>query len=241
MTKSHISALNATARIDVIPAEVTIQRKRGRPIGSKDKNPRKKKEQNNAVGITPEEVTDKIPEEINKIPEEIGSRIPEEIDKTPEEVDEVPEETQVPSDYEISINYVQNGKIWNRNETHVDEIFGCAIAIDVLNKKDYVPKTPEEYMHSNDWPKWKDALKAELDSLEKRNVFGPVVQTPKDVNPVGYKWVFVIKRNETNEIVRYKARLVAQGFTQIPGVDYEESPSTTHRCKFIPRSKCDFI
>ena len=42
-------------------------------------------------------------------------------------------------------------------------------------------------MHNNDWPKWKDALNAELDSLEKRNVFGPVVQTPKDVNPVGYK------------------------------------------------------
>ena len=107
----------------------------------------------------------------------------------------------------------------------------------MLNKEDYVSKTPEECMHSNDWPK---SLKAELDSLEKRNVFGPVVQTPKYVNPVGYKCVFVIKRNETNEIVRYKVRLVAR-FTQIHGVDYEESPSTTHRCKSIPRSECDFI
>ena len=68
-------------------------------------------------------------------------------------------------------------------------------------------------------------MKAKLDSLDKRNVFGPVVLTPKDVNPVGYKWVFAIKRNEKNEIVRYKARLVAQGFTQIPGVDYEETYS----------------
>ena len=46
VTKSHVPALNATARIDAIPVEVTIQRKRGRPTGSKDKNPRKKKEQN---------------------------------------------------------------------------------------------------------------------------------------------------------------------------------------------------
>ena len=181
VTKSHIPALNAPARIDItkIFNEFNIRRKRRRPLSSKDVNPRKKKEQNKAVGITPEEV--------DKIPEEIGSRIPEEIDKTPEEIDEVPEETQVPSDYEISINYVQNGKICNRNETRVDEILAYAIAIDVLNKEDYVPKTPEECMHSNDWPKWKDALKAELDSLEKRNVFGPVVLTPKDVNPVGYK------------------------------------------------------
>ena len=41
--------------------------------------------------------------------------------------------------------------------------------------------------------------------------------------PVGYKWVFVRKRNEKNEIIRYKARLVAQGFSQRPGIDYEET------------------
>jgi hypothetical protein len=39
VTKSHIPALNAHARIDITPAEVTIQRKRQRSIGSKDKNP----------------------------------------------------------------------------------------------------------------------------------------------------------------------------------------------------------
>jgi hypothetical protein len=37
----------------------------------------------------------------------------------------------------------------------------------VINGKDYVPKTPEECMHRNYWPKLKDAMKAELDSLEK--------------------------------------------------------------------------
>ena len=41
--------------------------------------------------------------------------------------------------------------------------------------------------------------------------------------PVGYKWVFVCKQNEKNEIIRYKARLVAQGFSQRPGIDYEET------------------
>jgi hypothetical protein len=51
-----------------------------------------------------------------------------------------------------------------------------------------------------------------LNSLAKHEVFGPVVQTPKGVSPVGHKWVFIRKRNEKNEIVRYKARLVAQGF-----------------------------
>ena len=53
-------------------------------------------------------------------------------------------------------------------------------------------------------------MQAELNSLTKREVFGPVVQTPEDVKPVGYKWVFARKRNENNDIIKYKARLVAQ-------------------------------
>ena len=52
-------------------------------------------------------------------------------------------------------------------------------------------------------------MQAELNSLTKQEFFGPVVQTLEDVKPVGYKWVFVRKRNENNEIIRYNARLVA--------------------------------
>ena len=76
-----------------------------------------------------------------------------------------------------------------------------------------------------DWPKWKEAIEKELSSLNKHEVFGPVVRTPEGTKPVGYKWVFVRKRNDKNEIVRYKARLVAQGFSQRPCIDYEETYS----------------
>jgi hypothetical protein len=77
VTKSHIPAINAPARIDItkVSNESNVRRKRGRPLGSKDINPRKRKEQNKAVGPTPEEV--------NKIPEEVDCRSPEEVDKIP--------------------------------------------------------------------------------------------------------------------------------------------------------------
>ena len=52
-----------------------------------------------------------------------------------------------------------------------------------------------------------------------------MVTTPPKTFFVGFKWVFVRKRNENNEVVRYKARLVAQGFTQRPGVDFNETYS----------------
>lgn len=93
---------------------------------------------------------------------------------------------------------------------------------------DYLDSEPRSIMECcqrHDWPEWNEAIKFELASLEKWKVFGQIVQTPDNVKPVGNKWVFVRKRNEKNEIVRHKARLVAQGFSQRPGIDYDETYS----------------
>jgi hypothetical protein len=77
----------------------------------------------------------------------------------------------------------------------------------------------------SDWIKWKAEIEAELASLYRREVFSAIIPTPRDIFPVGYKWVFIRKRNENGKVVRYKARLVAQGFTQRPGVDFNETYS----------------
>ncbi|CAA7040495.1 unnamed protein product [Microthlaspi erraticum] len=133
-------------------------------------------------------------------------------------------EIQVPENEEISINYVMSGIKWNRKEIDVDEIFAYNVAIDIMDE-DHEPTSIAECMQRIDWPKWNEAIDAEFNSLGKREVFGPVVRTPEGVKPVGHKWIFVRKRNENGEIVRHKARLVAQGFSQIPGIDYEETYS----------------
>ncbi|GJU03270.1 hypothetical protein Tco_1113608 [Tanacetum coccineum] len=74
----------------------------------------------------------------------------------------------------ISINFVQNGTTWNRNETRIDEIFAYAIASEIINDEVSVPKSIGECRLRNDWQKWQDAIQAELESLKKRQVFGPV-------------------------------------------------------------------
>ena len=44
---------------------------------------------------------------------------------------------------------------------------------------DIEPHTISKCRQRKDWPKWESAIKAELESLNKRGVFGPIVQTPK--------------------------------------------------------------
>uniref|UniRef100_A0A2N9G9W6 Reverse transcriptase Ty1/copia-type domain-containing protein n=2 Tax=Fagus sylvatica TaxID=28930 RepID=A0A2N9G9W6_FAGSY len=236
IVKSHIPAANNPARIEVpegqlinIAANESKTRlKRGRPVGAKDKIPRKRKIQEKQVAAPEEAIPMKQATNIINLSKNCAHKSPENEppeEGTPEELS--PEEEQVPENDEISIHYVSTGEIWDRNKIVVDNIFSFKVALDITRSNDHEiePQTVEQCRRRNDWPKWKEAIQAELNSLLKREVFGPIVQTPEGVMPVGYKWVFVRKRNEKNEIIRYKARLVAQGFSQRPGIDYEETYS----------------
>jgi hypothetical protein len=124
---------------------------------------------------------------------------------------------------EIAINYSETGESFDRRATIVDINFSEQIA-DFL-QVDPEPRSIKECQKRSDWNKWKNTIDAELASLYKRDVFSAVMPTPRGIFHVGYKWVFVRKQNENNEVVRYKARLVAQGFTQKPGVDFNETYS----------------
>jgi len=84
------------------------------------------------------------------------------------------------------------------------------------------PKSYEDAKASADASKWISAMKEEIDTLEKRSTW-EVVKRPKDKPVVSCKWVYHMKLNEAGEIVRYKARLVARGFSQTYGVDYKDT------------------
>lgn len=84
------------------------------------------------------------------------------------------------------------------------------------------PRTFSEAMARPDAAEWEAACQDEMRAFESMGVY-KLVPRPKGQNVVGSKWVFRIKRGPDGTIQKYKARVVAQGFTQVEGVDFDET------------------
>ncbi|KAJ4719020.1 Retrovirus-related Pol polyprotein from transposon TNT 1-94 [Melia azedarach] len=74
-------------------------------------------------------------------------------------------------------------------------------------------------------PIWQQAMAEELQALEKSHTWD-LVDLPSQKSAIGCKWVYKIKTKADGSIKRYKVKLVAKGFNQEYGVDYEETFAT---------------
>ena len=75
-------------------------------------------------------------------------------------------------------------------------------------------------------PKWQEAMNSELQALIDNQTWSLVSLRPGK-RPISCKWVYRIKRKADGSVERYKARLVARGFTQAAGIDYHDTFSPT--------------
>jgi hypothetical protein len=80
-------------------------------------------------------------------------------------------------------------------------------------------------------PDWVMAMQDELNNFTRNKVWS-LVERPKQ-NVIGTKWVFRNKQDEHGVVTRNKARLVAQGFTQIEGLDFGETYTPVARFESI--------
>jgi hypothetical protein len=79
---------------------------------------------------------------------------------------------------------------------------------------------PRHWKEAKQDPKWHEAMLEVLRALENNKTWDLVKLPP---GTVSCKWIFTVKQNLEGMVERYKARLVARGYSQTYGIDYDET------------------
>jgi hypothetical protein len=91
---------------------------------------------------------------------------------------------------------------------------------------------PRDVGHALSDLSWINAMHEDLENFERNQVW-TLVEPPRDVNVIGTKWVLKNRQGEDGEIVRNKAHLIAQGFSQVEGLDFGKTFALVARLEAI--------
>jgi hypothetical protein len=104
--------------------------------------------------------------------------------------------------------------------------------------KVHVPDNYREARMSDQWEFWEQAMNEEKNSLDAHDCF-EYVDRPKGKKVIPVHWIYSIKVDEHGNVIRYKARLVAQGCRQVQGIDVDEvfAPTSSFGARRVLLSK----
>ncbi|GJR33571.1 retrovirus-related pol polyprotein from transposon TNT 1-94 [Tanacetum coccineum] len=91
---------------------------------------------------------------------------------------------------------------------------------------------PKNFKQAMTEPSWIDAMQEEIHEFERLEVW-ELVPCPDNVFLIKLKWIYKVKTDESGGVLKNKARLVAQGFRQEEGIDFEESFAPVARIEAI--------
>lgn len=94
--------------------------------------------------------------------------------------------------------------------------------VESINSLSEIPTNYNEAINHANKEYWIGAMLEELSSIDKNKTW-ILCDLPKERKAIGCRWLFNMKNNEKGEPVRFKARLVAQGFSRKFGVDYNQT------------------
>ncbi|GJZ97918.1 putative ribonuclease H-like domain-containing protein [Tanacetum coccineum] len=81
---------------------------------------------------------------------------------------------------------------------------------------------PKNFKQAMTEPSWIDAMQEEIHEFERLEVW-ELVPCPDNVFLIKLKWIYKVKTDESGGVLKNKARIVAQGFRQEKGIDFDES------------------
>ncbi|GMI75421.1 hypothetical protein HRI_001211400 [Hibiscus trionum] len=131
--------------------------------------------------------------------------------------------------YPRELNYVKDGEILGDPSKGVTTRSSLKLMNHIAFISCIEPKNIKEALKDDFWIM---AMQEELNQFERSNVW-TLVNRPSNQSTIGTKWVFRNKLDESGNIVRNKARLVAQGYTQEEGIDFDETYAPVARMEAI--------
>jgi len=102
------------------------------------------------------------------------------------------------------------------------------LLININNK----PNNYAEAINSKNNKEWKLAMEAEIAQLKLQRTWD-LVDLPSNRKALKGRWVFKIKTDQFNKLIKYKARWVVKGYSQAYGLDYLETFANTTRIEII--------
>ncbi|GJS40829.1 putative ribonuclease H-like domain-containing protein [Tanacetum coccineum] len=111
---------------------------------------------------------------------------------------------------------------WKTHEDLHTCLFACFLS----------QEEPKKVIQALKDPSWIEAMQEELLQFKLQQVW-TLVDLPHRKRAIGTKWVYRNKKDERGIVIRNKARLVAQGYTQEKGIDYDEVFAPVVRIKAI--------
>ena len=102
--------------------------------------------------------------------------------------------------------------------------------MDLMSK--FIVTEPSSFEEAVQKPIWVDAMVKEYDSIVKNNAW-EVVPRPVKKSVIGSRWIYKEKKAANGSVEKYKAIFVAQGFSQVEGIDYEENFTSVVRYSSI--------
>lgn len=169
-----------------------------------------------------DDVVEERQEEELQTPQE-GHSASDELEKEEMEVDF---DEEIPMDEEILDEGPRRSSRANagKNPSHLDDYHVYSSVQEEKwdePRKYFEPKTYREATNCPEKDKWNEAMKEELNSIQVNETW-VATDLPANRQAIGCKWVYKLKFDEKGNVVQHKARLVAQGFSQKFGKDYDE-------------------
>ncbi|GJT34176.1 putative ribonuclease H-like domain-containing protein [Tanacetum coccineum] len=125
-------------------------------------------------------------------------------------------------DTHIPVSHIPTTRIYKDHQ--IKQIIGDIHSVKNSNNKDTRSVTehePKKVIQALTDPNWIKAMQDELLQFKLQKVW-TLVDLPYDKRAIGTKWVYINKKDERGILIRNKARLIAQGYTQEEGIDYDE-------------------